>query len=286
MFRIATAACGAWLILAHPVTAGTLVGFDMPGQTAICGAAIADDGTVAGNSLNTNPVANFLYQNGSFTTVSPNFARGFTAVTGINRSHALVGTNEIFGRNFTVTISGFTLRDEDQHSVHVPGAVTLSAVNINNDGTIVGAYQTDVNGPTLGYIKHGASITILNDGSGNVGPAGIDPTGTRVVGTSIAQSGAFAAWLWEAGHFMPISVPGAVATFASGINRAGTMSGTYLTGSLAAPVSHGYFYKGGRYVTYDVPGAAGTQLSGINAHGAVTGCYTDNAGTHGLIYTP
>jgi hypothetical protein len=35
-----------------------------------------------------------------------------------------------------------------------------------------------------------------------------------------------------------------------------------------------------------VPGATGTQFSGINAHGAITGCYSDDAGTHGLIYTP
>jgi hypothetical protein len=239
-----------------------------------------------GNSLNTHPVVNFLYQNGSFTTLSPNFAGGFTAVTGINRAHAVVGTNETFGPNFTVAITGFALRDENRRIVRVPGAVTISAVNINNEGTIVGAYQTDVNGPTLGYIKHGTAITTLNDGSFHVQPAGIDPTGTMVVGTSVLPGGGFAAWLYQQGKFTPLSVPGAVATFASGINRAGTISGTYVTGSLSAPVSHGYFYKGGRYSTYDVPGASDTRLSGINAHGAVTGCYTDYAGTHGLIYTP
>jgi hypothetical protein len=286
MIRSATAACGAWLILAYPAVAGTLTTFDMPGQTAICGSGIADDGTVVGNSLNTKPVANFLYRNGSFTTLSPNFAGGFTAVTGINRAHAVVGTNETFGHNFTVAIAGFELRDDNRRIVHVPGAVTVSAANINNDGTIIGAYQTDANGPTLGYVKRGSSITTLNDGSGNMEPAGTDPTGTKVVGTSVTQGGGVSAWLYQAGHFTRINVPGAVATFASGINHAGTISGTYFTGSLAAPVTHGYFYKAGRYSTYDVPGATSTHLSGINAHGAVTGCYTDNSGTHGLIYTP
>jgi uncharacterized membrane protein len=287
MRRLAIAAVAAgWSTLALPAAAGTLKSFDLPGETAICGAGIADDGMVVGNSLVGNPVVNFTYQNGVFATVTTGFVNGMTTMGGINRAHVLVGTNTHFTKNFAVTITGFEIRGAERHIVKLPGAATVSANGISNDGAIVGSYATGPTTPTLGYLKAGNVVTTIDDGSGEIVPAGVDPAGTKVVGFSVREGGAISAWLYQAEKFTPIAVPGAVATFAIGINRAGVISGTYYTGTLSSPVSHGFFYNAGRVTNYDVPGATGTQFTGINAHGAVTGCYSDLAGTHGLIYTP
>jgi hypothetical protein len=286
MIRLAAAACAAWASWALPAAAGTLKTFDLPGQSAICGAGIADDGTVVGNSVATRPEMNFTYQNGAFSVLQAGFDSGLTSVTGINRAHTLVGTNTRFTRNFTVEIKGFALHGADRRMLRLPGAVEVAATGINNDGTIVGYYMASMTGPSLGYVKHGDTVTTLNDGSGAVVPSGIDPSGTRVVGTSLPLGGTITAWIWQGGQFTTLSPPGTLATFAYGINRAGTVSGSYETGSQSAPVWHGYIYKDGKFVTYDVPGASRTQFTGINVRGAVTGCYTDGTGTHGLIYGP
>jgi hypothetical protein len=280
------AASAAGSILAVPAAAGTLKSFDLPGETAICGAGIADDGMVVGNSVIGKPVENFTYQDGVFATVRAGFENGMTAMGGINHAHTLVGTNTHFTRNFTVTIAGFEIRGADRHILRLAGAEIVSANGISNDGAIVGSYTTGPTSPTLGYLKSGNVVTTIDDGSGEIVPAGVDPTGTKIVGYSVREGGAITAWEYQAGKFTPVGVPGAVATFAIGINRAGTISGTYYTGSLSSPVSHGYYYDSRHITSYDVPGATGTQFSGINAHGAITGCYSDDAGTHGLIYTP
>jgi len=289
MRRAALAACALFALMTGPAAAGRLRTFDLPGQSAICGAASADDGTVVGNSLpalgSGDAPVNFIYAQGAFTVLSLPFTTGFTAVSGVNRAGKFVGTNTVFGKNFSETITGFAVKNGVLRLVHIPGAAEVTVRGISDGDVIVGSYQTSSSAPTLGFIKRGNIVTTLNDGSGEVLPAASDSDGTRVVGTSM-PAGDINSWLWQGGKFTPIAVPGALATFARGINRAGTVSGTYLTGSATAPVNHGFLLNGGTFSYYDVPGATGTEFSGINARGEATGCYSDSAGTHGLIYKP
>jgi uncharacterized membrane protein len=76
-------------------------------------------------------------------------------------------------------------------------------------------------------------------------------------------------------------VPGAIATFADGINSAKTITGTYLDSS---GISHGFLYSNGRFRTVDFPGAVSTDISGINDVGMIVGDYTDaNGAQHGFF---
>jgi hypothetical protein len=287
VIRVVAATCAVMLACSQPAWSARLSSFDLPGF-AVCGAAIADDGTVAGNEVGRGPAVSFLLQDGVFTILPLLDAQGRTSVTGINRAHILAGSNTVFGRDFSAHASGFLVYGAGSRAVRVdvqiPGAVSSTVTAIANDGAIAGSFQMTANGATLGYVRHGDKMTILNDGSSMVTPSAIDPTGTRLVGTSL--NGGIVSWSYQDGKFTPVRVPGALVTFSNGINRAGTVSGTYLTGSPGAPTRHGFVMSSGKYTSVDIPHASATIVTGINAHGTITGCYTDPIGTHGLIYAP
>lgn len=273
-------ACAALVLTASSALAGTLQRFDLPGHPSICGAAINDDGVVVGNTLGIERPVNFVYRANSFTLLPPASITGFTAISGISGDRVLVGTNTVFGRHFTIRQTGFSLRDGTVETLHIKGAVQVIVRGIS-ENEIVGSYQTSLEGPTLGFLQNGQILTVLDDGTGNTQPQAVDQVGGRVVGIS-QRAAVTTSWLYQAGKFTPIARPGAQATFASGVDRSGTISGSYMLDD----VSHGFLLKAGKYSTYDVPGAFSTWLAGLNGHGAVTGCYTDSSGVHGLIYTP
>jgi len=73
--------------------------------------------------------------------------------------------------------------------------------------------------------------------------------------------------------YMPIDVPGAIATDASGINASGAIVGTY---NDASNVAHGFRFEHGMFVTIDYPGALSTAPISINSRGDVTGLFLDS----------
>jgi len=73
-----------------------------------------------------------------------------------------------------------------------------------------------------------------------------------------------------------IDVPGASSTFASGINDAGQVVGSYFEYGSGYP--HGFLESGGSFTTIDVPGAFYTMPGGINDAGQVVGGYADVGG--------
>ena len=75
------------------------------------------------------------------------------------------------------------------------------------------------------------------------------------------------------GNFSNIDAPGAVFTYASGINAAGDTVGAYFDG-----VSHGYLLNQGVVTTFDVPGATLTNALGGNPSSDIVGSYRDTTG--------
>lgn len=55
----------------------------------------------------------------------------------------------------------------------------------------------------------------------------------------------------KGGVFTPIDYPGAVFTFAGGINNAGEIGGWYLDSSFNF---HGFLLQSGNFTTFDYPG--------------------------------
>ena len=71
--------------------------------------------------------------------------------------------------------------------------------------------------------------------------------------------------------FLPLNVPGAALTGASGINESGQIVGFSENASFTT--GQGFLFDKGIYTTLDVPGAAYTSLSGINDSGHIVGSY-------------
>jgi len=76
-------------------------------------------------------------------------------------------------------------------------------------------------------------------------------------------------------NYTTIDDPGATqGTVASGINDAGQIVGTYLTGAGV----HGFVDSGGTFTTLDDPSGIKTFATGINSAGHIVGYYTDSGG--------
>jgi probable HAF family extracellular repeat protein len=76
-----------------------------------------------------------------------------------------------------------------------------------------------------------------------------------------------------------IDYPGALRTFATGINNQGDIVGYCRDASNAR---HGFLCSGGIFQVVDVPGASASYPLGINDAGQVSGYYLDGTGAHGF----
>jgi probable HAF family extracellular repeat protein len=83
--------------------------------------------------------------------------------------------------------------------------------------------------------------------------------------------------------FTTLDVPGAVATVAYGINKLGTVVGTY---QVSDGTWHGFEFSGGDYTFFDYPQAKDTIAIGINDSGQIVGWYDIGQGflTYGFSY--
>jgi probable HAF family extracellular repeat protein len=72
-----------------------------------------------------------------------------------------------------------------------------------------------------------------------------------------------------------LQYPGAPETYATGVNTAGAVVGTYFDGSGTA---HGFLYVSGQYTAIDIPGAAGTWITGINDSNGIVGYLSNPIG--------
>jgi probable HAF family extracellular repeat protein len=149
-----------------------------------------------------------------------------------------------------------------------PGAVSTSALGINNSGQIVG--QTNTASEAHGFLYDRGSLSLI-DVPGAVGTiaTGINDSG-HIVGYYFAGTFPQPAqgFVYDGTHFSSINFPGASNTFVWGINNRGQIIGSYQDMSFA---SHGFLYDGGNLITVDLPGALQTFAQGINDSGHIVG---------------
>jgi hypothetical protein len=81
--------------------------------------------------------------------------------------------------------------------------------------------------------------------------------------------------------YTDIAVPGALATYVTGLNDLGVLSGYYLD----AAGQHGFLDDHGTVVTVDVPGSVEVALTSVNNAGTATGTYWEAGGLtqHGFL---
>ena len=150
-----------------------------------------------------------------FTTIDPPGADGGSLGLGINNVGQVVGTSLDAGFNAT----GFVYSAGSFTFLSVPGAGGYSDANaINNNGDIAGDYN-DADGFAHGFLRQGGVFSTLDST-----PYGLNDGG-MVVGTAFGGTGHPYGYVLFGGVSTPIVVPGALDTYAYGINNRGDVVG-------------------------------------------------------------
>ena len=290
---------------------GTITTFDVPG--AINGtypSGINAEETVIGTFADVNFVGHgFLRtKNGDITTFDvPDAVNGFF-VYGINPPGTIIGT--LFDVN-SLTHGFVRAKDGTITTLDFPSAANgTAAIGINSRGMITGTY-TDVNSVTHGFLRaRDGTLTTFDPPA----PGFMRPFAPFSVGPllSITPQGVIAGTYFEpipgnpfGGNFRVLVratdgtfttfdaasyPPCCIWSFPSGINEAGTITGSFNDGFT---INHGFVRTSdGTITTFDVPGAGtgfnqGTAPLGITPGGVIMGLYIDpNYGYHGFVRIP
>jgi len=238
---------------------GGFVTIDFPGGSGGHAHGINSGGAIVGEYFIGKTFHGYLLSDGVFTEIDFPGAQN-TRANGINSAGEIAGSyvdnngnNNTGGSNGSKG-HGFLLSGRVFTTIDFPGATYTEAWRINDNGQIVGRYQS-------------------GDGNFHVYLLTV-PSGTF---TSIDYPGATTA----VGGF----------TQMGGLNNNGDIASDYCNSSNCgldtAGALHGFVLSGGVFTSLDMPGAAATVAFGINDRGVIVGGYIDsNLRVHGLLRTP
>jgi hypothetical protein len=156
--------------------------------------------------------------------------------------------------------------------IGVPETRYTTAVAINNAGVLAGSY-IDNFGDLHGMILRGSKLTTVDREdclpSDNVVFHGINnKTPVMAVGSCLNFDDHSIGFVWSAGKFVDITIPGAFELAPMGINDLGEIVGWYF-GSDGN--RHGFLLSGTTLTTLDPPGGdVGTIATSINNKGQIT----------------
>lgn len=155
-----------------------------------------------------------------------------------------------------------------------PYNVSVQPSGINHYDTAVGA----ASGTTKwqGFIRYSnGSVKLFSAPSAaNTWLTRRNSSGTTV-GYYYVQNGSSApatGLILTSTSFASLKYPGAVSTYANGINKYNVIVGSYTT---SGGVSRGFIYKGGKFTSVNYPGAFSTSLAAINDLGVIVGSYVN-----------
>lgn len=225
---------------------GTFTLFDYPGPYATIASGINDSGVIAGSGYadDASNIVGFLYDRTTFTTIRAP-ARAATIIYGINNAGELVG-----GAGTTLSSTkAFELAAGKFKNISPPGTyLYIYGSGVNNLDQVVGF---TLNGSyAYGFSYLGGKFHAINFPGPTLMtvPSAINDSGI-VVGSyeGCSPSCADHAFILMKGRYTSFDYPGALATFADGINASGqivgsyTLDGTTFHGYLTTPVSAGEF---------------------------------------------
>jgi uncharacterized membrane protein len=104
-------------------------------------------------------------------------------------------------------------------------------------------------------------------------PFGINDAG-KIAGYYNLTDGTAKSFLLQGTAFKDVVFPGAAVTLAFGINKSGTIVGTYSPSGTSIE-SHGFTFKGTTYKSFDFPGSTYTNPYNINVSGDIVGIYAN-----------
>jgi uncharacterized membrane protein len=167
--------------------------------------------------------------------------------------------------------------------VSFPGAPITNVNGINNSNVIAGSYY-DSQYSVHGFTYSAGKYTAVNfPGATMTEILGISDNGDIVGEYQLSGALNFHGFARRNGTFIKINDPSAkIGTMAFGINKAGTIVGSYDN-------AHGFVYENGTYNTVDAPYVAGphqTQLNGVNNLGWIAGQVYTGGIWRGFWITP
>ena len=217
-----------------------------------------------------------------------------TQVTGLNNRGVTVGfwsnTNMGVGMdaNFGwVDVNG-QFRTADFPTGDSASPVTDQLLGVNDSDIAVG-FWVDGQGNNHGYeynISTGRFTSVIDPHDKG---ASLQATAINDRGDIAGNYGSDGFLLTRGGQFISLSVPGASATMALGVNDGDEVVGTYMVGSGSSATMHGFIWQAGRgFTSIDDPHGIGTTtINGVNDHGQLVGFYVDATGnTDGFLATP
>ncbi len=222
---------------------GHFTPLDFPGAVETDARSINVRGEIVGFYFDTNfNLHGFYFHKGHFKPVEIPFSIE-TRAEGINDAGVISGEYVDVGGNE----HGFLLRDQEFTSFDIPNSDSTDIWMIANDGDFAGDY--DIGGTVLGFleIKGHSPLTLNFPGSADTAPRSLNDSGV-VVGrwddhstpVQLFCTTQCHGFLWQKGRFHSFDFPGAVSSFAMGINDCGWIVGRYDDSS---GVTHGYLAR-------------------------------------------
>ena len=216
---------------------GEITTVDVPDASLTATSSINNRGDITGfyRLLSAPTVPHgLLLKDGAFTTFDPPGST-FTNPLGINEH------GDIVGRYCTLAVCagafrGFLFSDGAFTSIDVPGALETDAFAITDSGQIAGGFMDAGHHAQVFLLSNGTLTTFAPPGGQAVSldKGGINERG-EIVGLycdsalPCAVAPGAHGFLINADGFTSIDVPGALATYAFGINASGDVVGGYLT---------------------------------------------------------
>jgi probable HAF family extracellular repeat protein len=207
------------------LSSGNFTFFSYPGGDSTLAVGINDSGLISGTAYIRQYTAavGFLYNGTTFSTIR---ARGETAtlVHGINNAGLVVG-----GKGTLSAITGFELVGRKFHTISPPGTYTSTfGDGINNLDEVVGSTAGGFGSNNGFAYKGGKFKTLTVPGSNDLTVAwGVNDSGIIVGSYGKCSPCAFYGFALMNGKYVSLRFPGAMETFASGINNAGQIVGSY-----------------------------------------------------------
>ncbi|GAC1516568.1 MAG: hypothetical protein NVS1B4_12210 [Gemmatimonadaceae bacterium] len=281
---------------------GTFTKIDVPGSLSTSALGMNDHGDVVGTfSSQDGKRHGYLLRGGSYQSIDVPGATATTAL-GINSQGDVVGTFRGSDPAGTPERNhGFLLRDGEFTTIDPPVETWfMRAADINDDGDIVGQYNTPFGPPGTGlhdgkqhgFLLSDGEFTTLDfpDPTVNVTQVwAINPQGDMV---GRADGVCCRGFVKTGDTWKFIDFPGDNVWNGEvrGINARGELLGGYSDGPPNQFVAgfHGYLMtREGVFTSFDFPGAYGTFIGKINSRGDFVGFYWTSAGGpyHGYLLT-
>jgi probable HAF family extracellular repeat protein len=169
-------------------------------------------------------------------------------------------------------------------TLSAPGSFGTWAYGINDQGDIVGSYNTTAGGGLYGFVlSNGVYTTVENGPFLSVTLTGINNAGSIIGFYALPILGNQGGFKVVGGTTTYLDIPGGKATWASGINSLGQITGTYQDSN---GNKHGFLLNGSTYYRIDDPSTVvggGTSVGGINEKGDIVGFYDSKDGGRGFL---